>query len=59
MKLLGTWDENKIIEGKWVFPNGTFYHGQFKDNKPNGDGTWSINSGNNLSGSYKQTVIPN
>lgn len=48
MKLIGTWEENKIIEGKWIFPNGTFYSGQFKDNKPNGDGVWSINTGNNL-----------
>lgn len=48
MKLIGVWEENKIIEGKWIFPNGTFYSGQFKDNKPNGDGVWSINTGNNL-----------
>ena len=59
MKLIGTWDENKIVSGKWVLPNGTSYSGDFKDNKPNGKGTWALNSGNNLVGNFKQTVIPN
>jgi hypothetical protein len=59
MKLIGNWDENKIVEGKWIFPNGTFYSGQFKENKPNGNGVWSVNTGNQLEGSYKQTVLEN
>jgi len=29
------------------------------NNKPNGEGSWSINNGNKLTGIYKQTVIPN
>lgn len=46
-------------EGKWIFPNGTLYHGKFKNNKPNGEGVWYVNNGNTLTGSYTQTVIPN
>ena len=37
-KLTGEWNENQILQGKWVFPNGTIYEGQFKGNKPNGNG---------------------
>lgn len=59
MKLIGTWKDDKIVEGKWIFPNGSYYLGQFKNNKPSGEGTWYLNNGNTLSGEYKQTVIPN
>lgn len=38
MELFGDWNENQILQGKWVFPNGTIYEGQFKNNKPNGIG---------------------
>lgn len=27
-----------MLSGKWVFPNGTVYEGNFKHNKPEGDG---------------------
>lgn len=59
MKLTGTWKDNKIVEGRWVFQNGSYYQGEFKDNKPNGAGTWHLQNGNKLEGGYKQTVIPN
>lgn len=59
MKLSGEWDANKIVKGKWVFPNGTYYEGNFKENKPDGQGTWKLNNGNELEGSYKQTQIAN
>ena len=59
MRLVGEWEENKIVEGRWIFPNGTFYEGKFKDNKPDGQGVWKINNGNELCGSYKQTQIQN
>lgn len=58
-KLIGTFKDNKLVSGKWVFPNGSFYVGEFKDNKPSGQGNWNLNNGNTLSGEYKQTVVPN
>jgi hypothetical protein len=42
-----------------VFPNATSFTGQFKENKPNGAGVWAVNTGNNLEGTYKQTVLEN
>ena len=36
-----------------------FNTGEFKDNKPNGNGKWVLKNGNQISGGYKQTVIPN
>lgn len=27
-----------MTNGKWVFPNGTVFEGNFKHNKPEGDG---------------------
>lgn len=33
--------------------------GKFKDNKPNGEGSWFLKNGNKVAGSFKQTVIPN
>lgn len=59
MKLMGAWKDNKIVQGKWIFPNGSHYAGTFKDNKPTGAGLWSLKNGNKLPGQFKQTVIPN
>lgn len=59
-KLVGDWQENLIINGRWIFPdNGTYYEGSFSNNKPNGDGVWHFSNGNHVAGSYKQTLIPN
>lgn len=59
MKLIGDWKDNQITDGRWVFPNGTYYEGSFTNNKPNGNGTWHYPNGNALTGNYKQTIIPN
>ena len=40
MKLVGTWKTGAIDSGKWVYPNGMFFEGQFKNNKPSGKGKW-------------------
>jgi len=32
-----------MTNGKWVFPNGTVFEGNFKHNKPEGDGIFVIN----------------
>jgi radial spoke head protein 1 len=59
MKLVGEWKENTILDGKWIFPNGTYYEGKFTNNKPNGEGVWHYPNHNSLKGFYKQTIIPN
>jgi len=48
-----------MTEGRWIFPNGTYYEGAFINNKPTESGTWHFNNGNQLEGNYKQTIIPN
>jgi hypothetical protein len=58
-KLVGTWADNQIVAGRWVFPNGTYYEGSFANNKPNGQGIWNFTNGNQVGGDYKQTIIPN
>lgn len=47
------------MKGRWVLPNGTFYEGEFENNKPNKVGTWQFKNGNTISGTYKQNIIPN
>lgn len=53
-KLMGEWEKGKMTVGKWVFPNGTFYSGKFKYNKPIGRGVWVFPNGNQLTGEYVQ-----
>jgi len=38
--LIGEWKENKMASGKWIFPNGMVYEGEFMNNKPDGKGYW-------------------
>jgi len=56
-KLVGEWEGGKITSGKWVFPDGTFYCGKFRYNKPFGKGVWVFRNGNQLTGEYKQTEM--
>lgn len=42
----GTFEENKIVKGKWILPHGTYYEGNFENNKPNGEGVWYFKNGN-------------
>jgi len=57
-KLVGDWENGKIQVGKWVFPNGTFYSGKFRYNKPYGQGVWVFPNGNQLTGEYTQKDQP-
>lgn len=59
MRLIGEWKENKIVQGRWIFPNGTYFEGDFENNKPTKNGTWHFKDGNHLDGVYQQTIIPN
>eukprot|EP00927_Polykrikos_kofoidii_P028495 TRINITY_DN24871_c2_g1_i1.p1 TRINITY_DN24871_c2_g1~~TRINITY_DN24871_c2_g1_i1.p1 ORF type:complete len:274 (-),score=39.54 TRINITY_DN24871_c2_g1_i1:189-1010(-) len=53
-KLVGQWEAGKITNGRWVFPDGTYYSGRFQYNKPFGAGVWVFRSGNQLTGEYIQ-----
>mmetsp|Transcript_74076 Transcript_74076/g.240855 ORF Transcript_74076/g.240855 Transcript_74076/m.240855 type:complete len:268 (+) Transcript_74076:103-906(+) len=57
-KLIGDWEKGKIVVGKWVFPNGTFYSGKFRYNKPHGEGVWVFPNGNQLTGEFVQKQQP-
>lgn len=57
-RLVGEWEKGKIVSGKWIFPDGTFYCGKFRYNKPFGKGVWVFRDGNQLTGEYKQKEQP-
>lgn len=57
-KLVGQWKDGKIVQGKWVLPNGTFYCGGFQYNKPFGKGVWVFKDGNQVTGEYRQKEKP-
>jgi hypothetical protein len=54
---VGKWENGEIIEGKWVFPNGTYFEGKFTKNKPNGIGVWHFANGNIVKGEFSQQMI--
>jgi len=53
-QMTGDWVNGKITNGKWLFPNGMFYMGQFRYNKPFGKGVWVFKNGNQVTGEYIQ-----
>lgn len=53
-KLVGEWEAGKILNGKWILPNGTYYIGAFRYNKPYGRGLWIFRDGNQLVGEFAQ-----
>lgn len=56
MKFVGKWFEGKFQKGKWVYPNGTYFEGEFHNNKPKGVGKWHFSNGNSLQGTYDQLI---
>jgi len=53
MKLYGQWCEGEMKTGRWIYPNGTYFEGNFTQNKPQGEGTWYFKNGNVMNGSYE------
>ena len=55
MKYVGNWENGKLAQGLWKYPNGTAYVGTFDHNKPKGKGQWKFDNGNIVQGEYTQT----
>jgi hypothetical protein len=53
MKIQGQWTQGQIKCGKWIYPNGTYFEGDFENNKPKGMGVWHFKNGNVLEGEYE------
>ena len=43
-----------MTRGRWIYPNGMYFEGNFENNKPKGEGVWVFKNGNRLSGTYEQ-----
>ena len=56
MKIAGEWEDGKIVSGKWVFPNGTYFEGKFEHNYPKGEGVWHFSNGRELRGEFTQAI---
>ena len=59
MKIAGEWENGKILKGKWIFPNGTYFEGPFVNNFPKGEGVWHFTNGNIVKGSFGQELKDN
>ena len=59
MKIAGEWENGKILKGKWIFPNGTYFEGPFVNNFPKGEGVWHFTNGNTVKGSFGQEMKDN
>jgi len=54
MKFVGNFKSGNIVHGKWQYPNGTFFEGNFDNNMPKGVGKWHFENGNTVEGVYTQ-----
>jgi len=54
-KYVGTFKNGQLITGKWLYPNGTYFEGNFGHNQPKGQGKWHFANGNVVEGCYSQT----
>ena len=54
MKYVGTYKGGQIVTGKWLYPNGSYFEGNFDNNKPKGRGKWNFENGNVVEGDYTQ-----
>ena len=52
MKIVGEWANGQIIQGKWIFANGTYFEGVFENNYPKGEGLWHFVNGNVVKGEF-------
>ena len=56
MKIVGDWSNGQIINGKWIFANGTYFEGLFENNFPKGEGLWHFYNGNVVKGEFTHEI---
>ena len=56
MKIVGNWFNGQIMEGKWIFSNGTYFEGKFENNYPKGEGVWHFINGNVVKGEFTHEI---
>lgn len=54
MKYVGQFKAGQLVSGKWLYPNGTYFEGNFDNNQPKGHGKWHFENGNVVEGDYQQ-----
>lgn len=54
MKYVGNFKNGQLIKGRWLYPNGSYFEGNFDNNQPKGKGTWHFVNGNTVKGDYTQ-----
>ena len=52
MKYVGNWKSGQMVTGKWLYPNGSYFQGNFDNNQPKGHGKWNFENGNKVEGDY-------
>ena len=57
IKYVGEWSEGNFVHGKWLFPNGTYFEGDFEANQPKGKGKWVFKNGDIVEGEYGHTIV--
>ena len=51
-KYVGTFKNGQLTKGKWLYPNGSCFEGNFGFNQPKGAGSWKFANGNVVEGVY-------
>ncbi len=53
-QLVGQWEKGAMVSGKWIWKDGSSWHGPFKDSKPLGKGIFYFPNGTVQEGEYVQ-----
>ena len=54
-KYVGNFKNGQLVRGKWLYPNGSYFEGNFGFNQPKGAGSWNFANKNCVQGVYTQT----
>merc|ERR1712048_1385320 len=57
-EMKGTWKDGQFVQGTWTLTDGTRYVGNFRNQKPCGDGLWETAKGTIVEGAYVQQIVP-
>lgn len=51
-QLVGTFKNGQMVKGKWLLADGTVFVGNFSNSTPTGNGSFTLPSGNTITGRY-------